>query len=202
MSYIVPPNFWTSSAPTYSMFNDMAKAIGSVIGGTYYDEFQSSYAIASGNLDATNISSSPKFRNSQKSEPYSLFYLNASGMTIAATSTVLPDLIPISCPPIDFSVISIGVEAGNGSTSVITGGFITLYLNAIPQTTITFNNDISGAATSGQPSYSPLNLNVPASSWMLLDYSQLTGFGSSPSVPASSIAYINVTLLCKAMQAR
>lgn len=121
------PDFYNSANPSYLDFNLVHRLIVAQIGGVASGA-SSDYAQYPGNLDGTNLSATPGFRNRQKMEPRAVFAIEANDASGA------PGLI-VGPVPYDCEVFAVGVV--NDDASKITGGTVSFYVNGVSIITIT-----------------------------------------------------------------
>lgn len=121
------PNFFGTANPGYADFNLVHRLIVAQIGGqapgavNEYDQYP-------GNLNASNLSATPGFRNSQKSLSRSVFTMEASDE--ADGSGLICGPVPYDC-----EVFAVGIV--NDDASKITGGTVTFFVNGTSIVTAT-----------------------------------------------------------------
>jgi hypothetical protein len=199
-------NFYNASGPTSTDFNNTVKAILAQIGGQYYDEAQGKYVQSSGNLDSANISSTANFRNSQKSEQYSYFFLSSHGTTVVSTNTYVQhmDILPFAPVGVDYTIVGIGLAPGAAVAVYATTGSINVYGGNM----LLANLDISqvGKNVLGRARIT-LDANIPikAGDPVYIDYSNFKGYGSNgeTSSTVSNLGNgLNAILTCKTLHVR
>lgn len=121
------PDFYDSANPNYADFNLVHRLIVEQIGGQAPGAAEE-YTEYGGNLNGSNISAAAGFRNAQKSEPRSVF-------TMEASDEVDPSGLICGPVPYDCEVFAAGIV--NDDTSKITGGTATFYVNGVTIITIT-----------------------------------------------------------------
>lgn len=167
------PNFYNQANPVASDFNNAAKAILSQVGGVYYDEGLSAYALALGNLDSTNLSASPAFRNSQKAEPTALYGITAG--TSSQGSLKVAVFAPITTAAFFYALAITPMNAMQGTTVVdvgVLGGTATIYQNGMPVITVgAFDNR---PVTTNDTAYARINLQASPGDLFVVDMSQVT----------------------------
>lgn len=190
------PNFYTQPGPLASDFNNAAKAICTQLGGTYYDEAQSAYVSAVGNLDSANISANAQFRNYQKTEPYSWSTVTGIGQTVAAT-TISGFTCYIPFAPFNNQVYLIGVafnqmDATNPGT---VSGSVDMYFNGAYFKTFNFAPSSTGDALA--PMYTDLGVLAGVNDWVYFDFTNLSGWGNGTGLPVATAKYLVATISLK-----
>ena len=195
------PNFFGSSAPSSVAFNNAAKAIATQIGGAYYDELARSMLSASGNLDATNISATPAFRNAQKVEQYSQFIMTSTSVTVAGAPSFTGSVSVADCAIFGPFITETQILSVSTMTNSVAGsGTVPPAISSI---NVYINNQLFGAVSfktsSGGTAFdvlsSPMNIVVQPGDYMLLDYS------ASDVATTTSLAQ-QFSLLCKCKHTR
>jgi hypothetical protein len=123
------PNFFTTTSPAASDFNNAAKAIATQVGGVYYDESQVAIVTSPGNLNTANLNTYVGFKNQQKAEPFSLVSVTALMPSLFTPGTDIPMFGPFG---FDWIVTSISFQPLLGDIYPIggqTGGTFDLYIN-------------------------------------------------------------------------
>lgn len=177
------PDFFDAATPTATDFNLASESILEQLGGQYFDVSADAIVQKPGNLNTNNLSSSAAFLNSQKAEPYSIY-------TITATSlTVEPNIGAAFFAPFAFDSTILALTHAQDAMGVSSGS-LKIYINGH----IVYNFPWQAFTTAAdKPAYLKLDIQVRAGDTVGVDSTGVTYTGS-PAGDQSSL----FTLWCKA----
>lgn len=185
------PNFFTnpSTGPQAAQLNSAATLITQQVGGVVAGG-GGSYP---GQVDLTNLAPYPQFKNSQKAEPYSVFFTCSRGIMYQSTGAVAA-LFP---PTVTSSIIyAVAISQLGTQICMPQGGSALVYQNGMPVQTVYYTNK---PVFNAQSIYGRVNIPSSPGDIFIVDLTNTTWSSTTTVSPPlnTTVALVGVTVHTK-----